>query len=88
MASFSYTLYLTHRPILELIQYLGFKQADCISWISIGIYCISIICALVGAYIMYLLFEKNTGYVKRIINTKIDALYLKYQRSFMGGVTR
>ena len=88
MASFSYTLYLTHRPILELIQYLGFKQADCISWISIGIYCISIICGLVGAYIMYLLFEKNTGYVKRIINTKIDALYLKYQRSFMGGVTR
>ena len=34
---------------------------------------------------LYLLFEKNTGYVKRIINTKIDALYLKYQRSFMGG---
>lgn len=72
LAAFSYTLYLTHIPVLRLLQYYGFdvraKEVDCnsvIIWIAM------MAVALFAAYVIYLGFERNTGIIKKRLKSKI-----------------
>lgn len=71
LAAFSYTLYLTHYPILGLMTYFGLERAQTITASTISIYIgIVFICLIVG-WILYLLFEKHTNFIRKKIKTKI-----------------
>ncbi|NDW10154.1 acyltransferase [Dysgonomonas sp. 520] len=66
-AKFSYTLYLTHMPILRMLEYFGFPKSERFNATSIGYYCLSLAISILGAYLLYLLFEKQTSRVKQMI---------------------
>ncbi|MFD2872545.1 acyltransferase family protein [Mucilaginibacter ximonensis] len=72
LANFSYTLYLTHVPIAELLVYEGFPKNKSVNARSIFNYTGGIVIALIGAYVLYWLFEKRTKYVKNKINQLLD----------------
>lgn len=67
LASFSYTLYLTHYPILGLFKNLGFEKYNTITLKSLVVYSVSLIFCLFIAYVIYLPFEKRTDYYKKLI---------------------
>ncbi len=64
-ASFSYTLYLTHYPLLYLFGYLGLKRADSVTLGSLGIYILVCLFCVLVAFFMYLLFERRTRAVRQ-----------------------
>ena len=66
-AKFSYTLYLTHFPILNLLNYLGFPKSESVHTISLAYYIVNVIICLLSAYFIYLLFEKHTFAVKKYL---------------------
>jgi len=70
-AASSYTLYLTHFPILHLLTHFGLEQAKEINRISIGIFFGSILICLVVSWLMYILFEKHTTLVRASIKKRI-----------------
>jgi peptidoglycan/LPS O-acetylase OafA/YrhL len=67
LAAFSYTLYLTHDPLIRLIEHFTNGRAPRINLRSITIYMFSLATCLVVARIMYWLFEKRTPEVRRAI---------------------
>ena len=74
LAAFSYTLYLTHIPVMELLRYLGAPKSPTLNLTSICLYAVWMIVAIAVAYIMYLLFEKNTPQVKKWIHQIVNRL--------------
>jgi len=67
LAAFSYTLYLTHYPTIQLLMHFGVKRADEITYTSVGIFvCVTLTCFFVG-WVMYLLFERHTNLVRYYI---------------------
>ncbi len=73
LADFSYTLYLTHLPIVYMLVHFGFPKSQSINAVSIGYYLAAIGISLVSAYAIYLVFEKRTKYVKEIMKMKIPS---------------
>jgi len=73
LADFSYTLYLTHLPIVYMLVHFGFPKSQSINAVSIGYYLSAIAISLVSAYAIYLVFEKRTKYVKQIMKMKIPS---------------
>ena len=71
LADFSYTLYLTHLPIVYLLIHFGFPKSKSINAVSIGYYIGAIIISLISSYIIYLGFEKRTKYVKDFLRRKL-----------------
>ncbi len=71
LASFSYTLYLCHYPILQLLNYLGFPKSQSINFNNILFFISSIIICLITSWIMYLLFEKHTYSIKKWMKVNI-----------------
>lgn len=69
LAAFSYTLYLTHMIVLEVLLKLGIPRSPSINLYSISLYILWMGIALVVAYILYLLFEKHTSSCKKLIRT-------------------
>jgi peptidoglycan/LPS O-acetylase OafA/YrhL len=67
LAKFSYTLYLTHYPLLGLLNYWGFPKSEQVNATSVGFYLLQMLICLVAAYVLYLGFEKHTVVVKRYI---------------------
>ena len=67
----SYTLYLSHYPLLMLINYLGVKKMDLVNFENIIFFICLILICLIFAFVMYLFFEKNTYIVKSFIMEKI-----------------
>jgi peptidoglycan/LPS O-acetylase OafA/YrhL len=63
-AVFSYTLYLTHYPILELLSYFTLERSKEINQVSVGYFFVALLICLVVAWIMYMLFERHTNLVK------------------------
>ena len=70
-SDFSYTLYLTHYPLMYLFSYLGFSKCKQINFISISYYLIMVLISLVVAYFIYLVSEKQTSVVKRYIKRQL-----------------
>jgi peptidoglycan/LPS O-acetylase OafA/YrhL len=70
LASFSYTLYLTHSPTLALWQ--GFKPAkyNSISVVSVAAFSGQLLACLGVAFMMYLLSERHTADVRRWLTSK------------------
>jgi peptidoglycan/LPS O-acetylase OafA/YrhL len=64
LASFSYSLYLTHHPLMGLLLYCGFPQSRSLSTKSFSLYIIELLIGLIIAYLVYLMSEKHTYRVK------------------------
>jgi peptidoglycan/LPS O-acetylase OafA/YrhL len=71
LAKSSYTLYLTHYPILQLMSYLGLKRAKIINFSSMGVFLGSILICLLVSWFLYLLFEKHTNAVRKSIKSRL-----------------
>lgn len=75
LAKFSYTLYLTHYPFMQLLIYLGFVKAENINSTSLLSFLASIIFSFILAFLLYLVFEKHTYVVKKMLKI----LYTNYK---------
>ena len=71
LAAFSYTLYLTHVPVLRLLQGIGFPKSETISVESCLLYVAELAIGLIVAYAIYWVFERNTSKVKNYIKKRI-----------------
>lgn len=69
LAAFSYTLYLTHIPIRDLLIYLGAPKSETLSLMSITLFLCWLGVAMVVAYAIYFVFERNTNVVKKGIKS-------------------
>ena len=70
-SDFSYTLYLTHYPLMYLLEYFGFTKSKQINTISILYYIVEILISIVVAYLIYLVSEKQTLTVKKYIKRQL-----------------
>lgn len=61
MAAFSYTLYLTHFPLLTALRSSGWARIDTIDLRAFVIYALAIISCMLIAWLIYLPFERNTS---------------------------
>lgn len=64
LALFSYSLYITHWQFTRIVNLLGFHKMHYVNAKTILIYYLLIVAALIFAYFFYLLFERNTGFIK------------------------
>jgi len=72
LAAFSYTLYLTHVPVLKLLIGLGAPKSTSLSASSIGLYFLWLTIAMAVAYALYYLFERNTSKVKKFFKLRLN----------------
>lgn len=72
LAAFSYTLYLTHQPVLDLISayFLKGQKSVAIEFSSILGYIIVISICLIVSYIVYWLFERRTHELRSFLKKK------------------
>ncbi|MCX5637751.1 MAG: acyltransferase [Planctomycetota bacterium] len=75
LAASSYTLYLTHFPVLQFMAYFGLKRANEINLRTIAIFILSILICLLVSQGMYYLFEKHTSLVRRILKRWIAQVH-------------
>ncbi|MDO4319337.1 MAG: acyltransferase [Bacteroidales bacterium] len=67
LAAFSYTLYLVHLPLRDLMFYFGAEKAEVLNSYTIILYFAFLLIGLFGSYLIYLIFERNTKKVKGFI---------------------
>ncbi len=65
LAAFSYTLYLTHNPMLHLFKSLGLQRATRFTPGSVCLFIGVIAACMIVSYLSYLLFERQTRQVRR-----------------------
>jgi peptidoglycan/LPS O-acetylase OafA/YrhL len=70
-ANFSYTLYVTHCPVLALIEYWFLRKRAEISFASIGSMLAGMVVCLLTAFLMYLCFERNTARFRRFLRDRL-----------------
>lgn len=70
LATFSYTLYLTHAPLLKLLRHLGAPKSESVNLLSMSLYILWLAVGLLVAYALYYLFERNTPQFKRYLKKK------------------
>lgn len=64
LSDFSYTLYLTHFPLMRLLSYWGFPKSTQLEITSMFLYVLAVLISLLVAYLIYLISEKQTSTVK------------------------
>jgi peptidoglycan/LPS O-acetylase OafA/YrhL len=69
LAAFSYTLYLTHFPLLSLFRRAGWERIGSVDLMALIFYAGVIIACVVMAWIIYWLFERNTNRVRTFIRS-------------------
>jgi len=74
LSNFSYTLYLTHFPLMNLLSYLGFPKSGQINLASAFYYVLAVLISLVTAYSIYLISEKQTSLAKFWVREKIKKI--------------
>lgn len=74
LAAFSYTLYLTHYPLLMLCQHLGMGKHSSMTFFSVSYFAIIVSLNMLAAFLIYSLFEKHTdkckGYLKGMLEVR------------------
>jgi peptidoglycan/LPS O-acetylase OafA/YrhL len=73
LAAFSYTLYLTHFPLMFLLSHFGFEMSKDINLQSLGLFAFAVTLSIIVAYAVYWVFEKRTVPVKKWIVNKLSA---------------
>ena len=69
LASFSYSLYLTHYQVIRLMRTFGIEQYDVINAKTVFFFLCEVLFCVLSAYLFYLLTERQTGKVKRYVRT-------------------
>ncbi len=69
LAAFSYTLYLTHIPAFRVIQHFGVERSSILTFVSLTVYILCMLAALLTAYLIYCCFEKHTKWYKAKMKT-------------------
>ncbi len=67
LSKFSYSLYLTHYPLMYLFCYYGLKEGDSLNMKSVSLYVCAVGFALLIGYLIYLASEKHTSVVKKLL---------------------
>lgn len=67
MAVFSYTLYLSHMILVDLLEKVGFEKSAEIGISSVFMYIVELAIGLVVSYLLYLMFEMHTSKVKSFL---------------------
>ncbi len=73
LAAFSYTLYLTHYPLLMLWAHFSPERSPAITPSSLLVFLSKVGCSLVIAWLIYLPFEAQTGRVRRWLGSLSDS---------------
>lgn len=81
LAAFSYTLYLTHYPILYAIEYYAFGRASRIDAGALGRLLMATVICLVAATMLYWVFEKRTPNVRRWLKTMLQSRSVPAERT-------
>lgn len=71
LASFSYTLYLTHGLVLLLLVHFGAPKSESVNIQSLMLYFAWLCVAMLFAWIVYFFFEKRTASCKKFIKRKL-----------------
>jgi peptidoglycan/LPS O-acetylase OafA/YrhL len=72
LSAFSYTLYLTHYPIIRAMRFFGVPRSQEISSVSIANCLLMIAVSLAAAWGLYWLFERRTPEVRAWLRNRID----------------
>ncbi len=72
LAKFSYTLYLTHFPLLNLFKYALSKKSATLSAASFLWFAAELAACLLAAWLLYLPFEAQTGRVRRWMRNRFS----------------
>ncbi|WP_167395074.1 acyltransferase family protein [Variovorax boronicumulans] len=67
LAAFSYTLYLTHYPLLLALKESGWQRIASLDARAFGMYGAAVALCLVIAWAIYWPFERNTGHIRNFI---------------------
>lgn len=70
LAAFSYTLYLTHYPILLWIRRQGWFEFSHLGLMEMGAFFGVAVLCLLCAWILYLPFERNTGRIRAVFKSQ------------------
>lgn len=71
-AAFSYTLYLTHYPVLQLLHHAGIDRFSTITIYSVSVYCCAVGFCCVSAWCLYWCFERHTLLVRRFLKNHVS----------------
>lgn len=67
LAAFSYTLYLTHFPVLVYFSTNLWTRASSVSLVSLGVFFLAVSGCLFVGWLAYLPFERNTARARRLL---------------------
>ena len=73
LAAASYTLYLTHYPVMKLLHHTGIVAARTNPIDSIAPFLVMLIVSFAVAYAFYWMFERHTGKVRKIVKDRCAA---------------
>ncbi len=71
LSAFSFTLYLTHFPLMKFLSFCGFPKSPRIEIESIMLYLVAVLISFIVAYLFYLISEKQTSRVKGFIKKRL-----------------
>jgi len=69
-ASFSYSLYLIHLPVIVLMTHYGYPRSSVVNLWSLALWLLGIVVCYVIGYLFYLLVEKQTNRLKKYLLEK------------------
>ena len=72
-AAFSYTLYLTHDPVIVIWEHLMPERFTCMSLFSILCYFAKVFSCLLVAWLLYLPFEARTATVRKWLRARVTS---------------
>jgi peptidoglycan/LPS O-acetylase OafA/YrhL len=73
LAAFSYTLYLTHYPLLMLCQHVGMGKHSSMTLFSVSYFLLIVSMNVLFAFLIYSLFEKHTDKCKAYLKSMVEA---------------
>jgi peptidoglycan/LPS O-acetylase OafA/YrhL len=74
-SAFSYTLYLVHYPILCALANHGWQRITVLNAAAYGLFALVVLGCLAVSWVMYLMFEKNTAFVRSKLKLVIRRFY-------------
>lgn len=71
-APISYSLYLTHSPIITIVNYFRGNVYDSVNFASISTFLINCIIAVIFAWLVYWLIEKRTPIIQKWLSSRFN----------------
>ena len=71
LSLFSYSLYITHYQCCRIMHIIGVPQSDYVNTTTILYFYVEVLVCIIFAYIFYLLTERHTYKLKKIIKSKV-----------------